>query len=136
MSNRQEAEQQLQKKTSDFIEKLKPVLFAPVSMQQMVTARDIPAKGPVWVSRTTFDKPEDNHELGSVLKDAFQALDFGGDSTYDFSIEDVDVQWTAYRPAGKEKEPEPEISEREKFNGIMKDVSRDTVILYAHGGFY
>jgi hypothetical protein len=136
MASRQEAEQQLQKMTSGFIEKLKPVLFASVSMQQMVTAQDIPAKGPVWVSRTVFHKPEGSHELVSVLRDAFKTLDFGGDSTYDFTVEGVDVQWTAYRPAGREKEPEPEISEREKFNGMMKDVSADTVILYAHGGFY
>ncbi|OAG06093.1 alpha/beta-hydrolase [Paraphaeosphaeria sporulosa] len=136
MTSRQKAEQKLQEMTSGFIEKLKPILFAPVSMQQMVTAQDVPAKGPVWVSRTVFEKPEGSHELGSVLKDAFRALDFGGDSTYDFTIEDVDVQWTAYRPVGKEKEPEPEITEHEKFNGMMKDVPADTVILYAHGGFY
>ncbi|KAF2451072.1 alpha/beta-hydrolase [Karstenula rhodostoma CBS 690.94] len=136
MASRQEAEQQLQKMTSGLIEKLTPVLFAPVSMQKMVTSRDTPAKGPVWVSRTVFDKPEDSHELRSMLEDAFKPLDLGGDSTYDFSIEDVDVQWTAYRSAGKGKEPEPEISEQDKFDGLMKDISTDTVILYAHGGFY
>ncbi|KAJ4296425.1 hypothetical protein N0V90_006470 [Kalmusia sp. IMI 367209] len=136
MARRQEAEQRLQKMTSDFIEKLSPVLFAPVSMQQMVTSRDTPAKGPVWVTRTTLDKPGDSHELKRVLEEAFKALALTQESIGDFSIEDVDVQWTAFRPSGKDKEPEPSISEQEKFDGMMKDVSADTVILYAHGGFY
>ena len=72
MARRQEAERRLQKMTAGLIEKLTPLLFAPVSMQQMVTSRDKSAKGPVWVSRTTLNKPGDCNELKSVLVKAFK----------------------------------------------------------------
>lgn len=122
--------------TKSLVEKLTPILFAPVSMQQMATANDVPAKGPIWVSRTTFNKPDDRGELASTLHEAFVELAPSKGSVPECSIADVPVQWTAFRPSGQDKEPETTISEQEKFYGMIKDVRSDTVILYAHGGFY
>lgn len=136
MESRKEAEQKLQNMTSSFIEKMTPMLFAPVSMQQFVTAKDSQAKGAMWVSRTTFYKSEDQHGLKSDIVQALNDLAPRTCRYDDFSIEDVNVQWTSYKPSGKEKEPEPSISEQEKYNGMMKDLISETVVLYAHGGFY
>ncbi|KAF2793393.1 alpha/beta-hydrolase, partial [Melanomma pulvis-pyrius CBS 109.77] len=108
----------------------------PVSMQQFVTAKDIPAKGPMWVSRTTFNKAEDGDDLKSIVMEALDDLAPGKERIEYFSVEDVNVQWTSFKPSGREKEPESSISEQEKYDGMMKDVTTDTVVLYAHGGFY
>jgi hypothetical protein len=136
MAQRREAEKRLQNMTKGFIEKIRPALFAPVSMQQYVTTKDTPAKGPVWVSRTKLSRPEDSEDLKSVVRAALDELSTEGNRIDDFSIEDVNVQWTAFKSSGGEKESEPDISDKEKYNCMMKDVTSDIVVLYAHGGFY
>jgi hypothetical protein len=136
MASREQAEKTLQRMTAQFIEKITPVLFAPVSMQQFVTAKDTQAKGPMWVSRTTFDKMEDSKGLKDAVVKALDNLAPGKERVGDFTIEDVNVQWTSFKRSGREKEPEPPISEQDKYDGMMKDITTDTVILYAHGGFY
>ena len=136
MAQRQEAEKSPRKMTADFIEKITLMLFAPVSMQQFVTAKDSQDKGPMWVSRTTFNKPEDQDELKSVVVKALDDLAPSKERIDDFSIKDVNVQWTSFKPLGQDKEPEAFISEQEKYDGIMKGVTTDIVALYARGGFY
>jgi hypothetical protein len=137
MARRREAEQRLQNMTTAFIEKIRPALFAPVSMQQFVTTKDNPAKGPMWVSRTTFPAPVDCEGLKGAVRSAIDDLTNTEENKVgDFEIEDVKVQWTGSRPSGPEKEREPNISEREKYEGMMRDVKSDIVVLYAHGGFY
>ncbi|PSN59376.1 alpha/beta-hydrolase [Corynespora cassiicola Philippines] len=125
MADEQQAEKVLQEMTANLVEKLKLVLFAPVTMRQMVTAEDTPATGSIWVSRSTFKKPDDCEELTSVLRKIFAELSPSKQSVVDFSIEHV-----------KEKEQEPTVSEQEKYDRALKDVTADIVILYAHGGFY
>lgn len=92
---------------------LAPDLFAPILCNRWFSRR-IPRTG---VSRNLFRKSEDRRNLGGSLRDAFDALDIGGDSAFDFTIEDVDVQWSAYRPSGRKKEIEAEVSERDEFDG-------------------
>lgn len=136
MESKQHAEQNLQKMTAGLLEKMTPVLFALVSMQQMVATRDTPGKGPVWVSRTTFKKPHNSEKLHAVLKEAFEELSSVGNSVTDFSVEGVNVQWTGFRPSGAEKKNEPDISEEAKYERLMKDVTTETVVICEHGGFY
>ncbi|KAJ4369222.1 hypothetical protein N0V83_006307 [Neocucurbitaria cava] len=133
---RQKAEASLRKMTADFVEKITPMLFAPVSMQQYATAKDSPAKGTTCVSRTIFNKPEDQYELKSVTVQAINDLASGQKRIGEFSVEDVKVQWTSFKPSGRDKDLEPSISEQEKYNDMMKDITTDTVVLFAHGGFY
>jgi hypothetical protein len=124
MAHNQQAEQQLRKMTGNLIEKITPMLFAPVSMQQTATTRDRPAKGPIWVSRTMFKKPADQEHLKEVLMKAFNELAPTKGTVGEFSIEDVNVQWTSFKPSGQEKETEPRISEQEKYDGMMEDVAQ------------
>ncbi|CAO2654549.1 Nn.00g112820.m01.CDS01 [Neocucurbitaria sp. VM-36] len=122
--------------TAEFVAKITPMLFAPVSMQQYVTAKDSPAKGTMWVSRTTFNEPEDQYELKSIVMKAIKDLAPVQEPIRDFPIEDVKAQWTSFRPSGQEKDLEPSLSEQEKYLGMLKDITTDTVVLFAHGGFY
>jgi hypothetical protein len=136
MTQQQRAEQNLQEMTTKFVEKIRPMLFAPVSMQQFVTAKDSQAKGPLWVSRTQFKKAEDGDNLQQVVKEALDHLAPGKGRDSDFTVDDVDAQWTSFNPSGGERDPEPSISEREKYDSMMKDITTDIVVLYVHGGFY
>ena len=86
--------------TADFIQKIKPMLSAPVSMQQFATAKDSQAKGPMRASRTMFNKPEDRDEFKSVVVKALDDPAPGKERIGDFSIKDVNVQWTSFNPLG------------------------------------
>lgn len=90
----------------------------------------------MWVNRTIFDKLKDLNELNRVVVKALSDMTPGKEQIGDFSVEDVNVQWTSFKPSRQEKEPEPSIGEQEKYNGMMKDFTTDVVVLYAHGGFY
>ena len=90
----------------------------------------------MWFSRTAFNKLEDRDELKSIVVKALDDLAPSKERIGDFSIKDVNVQWTSFKLLGQDKEPEPFISEQEKYDGIMKGVTTDIVVLYAHGGFY
>lgn len=66
-------------------------------------------------------------------------IDLGDGSSVDLispSLADVKVQWSGYRAGAKQNDKEPDISEKEKYRGLMKDTWLKTTILYVHGGFY
>ena len=50
--------------------------------------------------------------------------------------EGVRIQGSGYRPGVSAHEPEPSISEVEKYHRLLNDAKERTVILYSHGGFY
>ena len=121
--------------TQDFLKKKAAFYYQPVSAQQAATAIDFPAKGPMWASRTVLPAPREDAILGVVL-DCIKELGNGHEDFTPPSTADVKVQWSGFRKGVEQKEPEPDISEREKFEKLMRDTSSPTTILYAHGGFY
>jgi len=54
----------------------------------------------MWASRTTFNKPEDRDKFKSVVVKALDDLTPGKERIGDFSIKDVNVQWTSFKPLG------------------------------------
>lgn len=130
------AERKLRQLTQTFLKKKGHLFYAPVSIQQAISAADSPATGPVWASRTTFPAPKDNALLTAVME---AIIDLGDGSSTDLispSLADVKVQWSGYRVGAKQNDTEPDISEKEKYRGLMKDTRSETTILYVHGGFY
>lgn len=131
------AERKLLQLTQAFLKNKAQLFYAPVSIQQAVSTADRPTKGPIWASRTTFPRPKDDAILTAVLK---AIADLGGSSTAELrlptSLADVKVQWSGYRAGAKKSDQEPEISEREKYKGLMEDTKSKTTIIYVHGGFY
>ncbi|KAF4636422.1 hypothetical protein G7Y89_g1668 [Cudoniella acicularis] len=114
------------------------IFYAPVSLQQAVTATDRPANGPVWASRTTFPAPK-NDAILTAVTEAIADLGDGSESSNETpasSVEDVQFQWSGYRTGVEKGEKEPDVSEREKYEGLMRDTRSKTTILYVHGGFY
>jgi len=53
-------------------------------------------------------------------------------------LEDVEVEWTGFRPDAGKEEALPDVDEREKYKRLMAEPTRtsDTTILYFHGGAY
>ena len=121
--------------TQDFLKKKGPYYYQPVSTQQASTAIDFPTKGPMWASRTVLSAPHED----AILRVVFDCIKELGNGHEDFtppSTADVKVEWSGFRKGAEQKESEPDISEQEKFEKLMRDTFSPTTILYAHGGFY
>lgn len=107
----------------------------PVSKQQKSSMRDPGIKGPMWVSKITLPKPED--DVQRAVLDAVEHLKTTGEETYDIpGVAAVEAEWTGYRKGVEKKTPQPDISEEEKYKELRKDSPADMVILYFHGGAY
>jgi hypothetical protein len=106
----------------------------PVGKQQKGSMRDPGIKGPMWVSKATLPQPE-NEVQDAVIK-AIEELKSGGE-TYDIpGVGPVEAEWTGYRKGVGKNEPQPDISEEEKYRKLRGDSDSDMVILYFHGGAY
>ncbi len=108
-------------------------MSGPVTKRQRETAADREAKGPSWVSRVTFPAPPED-DVRQLICDAVSALGVGDEKYTIPVIENVQAQWTGFRAHVPRMEPEPLISEVEKFDCLMREVSCPITILYAYGG--
>ena len=106
----------------------------PIAPQQAACHQDSGAGGPVWVSRVSLPAPPEDDVRHAVF-DAIKALQ-GGEAIEHLHPEaaTVHAQWTAYRPGASVKEPEPQISERAKYEALMGTERQDLTIFYIHGG--
>jgi len=129
-----QAEQELVSSTQKLRNDKKSSFHAPVSVQQAATNADRRANGPVWASRTVFPAPKNDALLVAVL----EAITGLGDDPKEVHpiLADVKVQWSGYRSGAGKKDKEPDISEKAKYEGLMKDTASKTTILYIHGGSY
>ncbi|KAM0189880.1 hypothetical protein ACHAPC_002982 [Botrytis cinerea] len=109
------------------------LFYAPISQQQAITTADQPANGPVWASRTILPAPEDDSII-TAITEAIYDLDDGSCTDLVATLADVQVQWSGFRSGVGKREKEPNISERDKYKGLMKDTRSKTTILYVHGG--
>lgn len=113
-------------------------------MQQEISAADRPAIGPIWASRISFPAPKSDALL-EIVKKAIVDLGDGDsvemmkDISTGCTLADVKVEWSGYRSGvGGPKDnnwDEPNISDKEKYKGMMGDARGKTTILYVHGGF-
>lgn len=104
----------------------------PVSQQQKSSMRDPGIKGPMWVSKVTMPRPED--DVQEAVVKAVETLKQGGE-TYDIpGVAPVEAEWTGYRSGVGRHTSQPNISEEEKYRALRKDSPRDMAILYFHGG--
>jgi hypothetical protein len=106
----------------------------PLGKQQKGSLRDPGVKGPMWVSKVVFPKPE--IEVQDALIGVIEGLKGEGE-TYDIpGLVDVSAEWTGHRDGADGKSTLPDISEEEKYKKLMEDVKEDMTILYFHGGAF
>ena len=110
-------------------------LSTPVVLRQQKTTADRKAKGRVWVSRVTLRAPAED-DISQIFREVTEKLDPGSaDKGYPKpTVASVQAQWTGFRSGVAPKEPEPAISEAEKFCNLMSEVHSPTTILYTYGG--
>lgn len=104
-----------------------------ISKQQEDTLRDPGIKGKMWVSKVTMPAPSEDALLDLLVK-TIDALKQGNESYFRPTIVPVEAEWTGYRADVADNAPEPSISEAEKYENMMKEVTSDVTLLYFHGG--
>ncbi|OKL63392.1 hypothetical protein UA08_01519 [Talaromyces atroroseus] len=105
-----------------------------VSEQQRRSMRDPGIKGPMWISKVTISAPGD-----AVRAAVLQAVDTLSESGISQAFEvpaviPVEAEWTGYRGGVDKNAPQPDISEKEKYEALEAEAKSDMVILYIHGG--
>ena len=110
-------------------------LSTAVATSQRETTSDREAKGPSWVSRVTFSPPQE-HDVLQVIADAIETLGTGDEKYVCPTLEPVHAQWTGFRAGVSKQEPEPKVTEEEKYHYVMKEVENPITVLYAYGGLH
>jgi len=107
----------------------------PQGLQKMqtMTLKDSGVKGRMWISRYTSPNPADD-DARQLLFRAIDDMKEGGETYTQPEYEPVYAEWTGYRADVTKDAPEPQISEAEKYESLMKEVTSDVTILYFHGG--
>jgi acetyl esterase/lipase len=108
----------------------------PISETQASSLRDSGVKGTKWISRYKIPRPAEEDAREQVFA-AIEALKEGNEDYTKPTLEDVEVEWTGYRNGVGLSAPEPAgMTEKEKYQKMMDEVTSDVVILYLHGGAY
>ncbi|CAO2647989.1 Nn.00g089110.m01.CDS01 [Neocucurbitaria sp. VM-36] len=105
-----------------------------ISKVQRLTTKDPGVKGKVWASKVKLDVPEED----DVRQLLFKAIDHMGTGEEQWTKPDsrpLEAEWNGYRASARDDEPEPAgLSEKEKYENLMKETSSKVTILYFHGG--
>lgn len=105
---------------------------APISVQQAPFLRDAPAKGQLWAARVETPCPDEPH-LKDALLQVVNTLGTKTDRYDDPSYAPVKSEWVGYRSCDP-RSPEPQMSNTEKYENLMKETTRNLTLLYIHGG--
>ena len=103
--------------------------------QQARTLKDLPPKGPVWVSKFGIPLHENDNSRDALLR----VIDDTNERNvhYDHpASEALHLEWTGYRKGVDQHAPEPLISEQEKYSHLIKESTRDVVIFFIYGGSF
>ncbi|KAF5622866.1 AB hydrolase superfamily [Fusarium sp. NRRL 52700] len=106
-----------------------------ISSVQRLTLRDSGIKGHIWVSKYASPQPPET----SVRDALISTLEHLGGSTCRVPVPDlvdVEAEWTGYRTGVARGAPLPDVSERERYHGMMQECTKPTTVLYLHGGAY
>ncbi|PQE20483.1 hypothetical protein CJF30_00001806 [Rutstroemia sp. NJR-2017a BBW] len=129
-----EAAKSLMRWTQKFRKEKNHLFCASISLQQAATTADQPAKGPIWASRTVLPNPKDNSIISSITEAIYSLSNDPPKEDLVATLADVKVQWSGFRSGVGKNETEPDITEEEKYRGLMKDTKSRTTIIYVHGG--
>ncbi|KAH6855073.1 acetyl-hydrolase [Chaetomium sp. MPI-CAGE-AT-0009] len=107
-----------------------------ITKQQAMFLTDHGVKGSMWVSKVAFPAPRDAALRDLVCK-AIRDLGAGGEEYTTPTLQDVEGEWVGYRAGVKANTPEPKgLSEREKYDNLVKEMKTNMTLLYFHGGSY
>lgn len=107
----------------------------PISASQKVSIRDPGIKGPMWISKVTLAPPPEE-DIRQILFNSVDEMKVDNEAYTKPELLPVEAEWTGHRASASENEPELLISETEKYEHLMKEVTSNVTILYFHGGAY
>lgn len=109
-----------------------------ITATQKIVNKDPGIKGRIWVSTYAAPVPPET-SIRDALINAIDSLRHGDMLTLEFQLPDivsVEAEWTGYRADATSESSLPSISEKEKYDEMMKEVKNPTTLLYLHGGAY
>ncbi|RDI88848.1 hypothetical protein Vi05172_g1520 [Venturia inaequalis] len=106
-----------------------------ISASQKASIQDPGIKGPMWISKVTLAPPPED-DIRQILFKSIDEMKTGDEAYTKPELLPVQAEWTGYRAGASENEPELPISETEKYEHLMKEVTSNVTILYFHGGAY
>ncbi|KAI9738961.1 MAG: hypothetical protein M1818_005275 [Claussenomyces sp. TS43310] len=109
-----------------------------VSISQDISKKAPAPKGNIWISKVCLQVPQDA-SVSQSLTSAIESLKGDGDAPGGYIEPDllpVEAEWTGYRSGAGNNTTEPPISEKEKYDELMREATSPVTILYFHGGAY
>jgi len=107
---------------------------------QKLAAKAPPLKGRIWISTYACPPPPAGETgLQDAIASAIDGLREPRVPAPTYQMPDpvhVDGEWTGYRAAAKPDSRLPEISQKELYAEMMKEVKGPVTVLYFHGGAY
>ena len=124
-------------KTEVIVKMLRAMLDSPdptpISKQQKASLKDPGIKGNMWISKVTFDTPQEA-DIRNLLINAVDDLGEGKEIYTPPNLASVEAEWTSHRANVDAHRPRPDLSEGQHYERLMSEVSSDVTILYFHGG--
>jgi acetyl esterase/lipase len=110
-----------------------------VTASQRWLIHDTEVKGRIWISNYTCPAPADRGIQDAVAA-AIEGLRDGKEGERLElrmpEMEGVQAEWTGYRAEATPESRLPDISEKEKYDTMMKAVTSPATIIYFHGGAF
>lgn len=111
-----------------------------ISATQKMAAQAPPLKGKIWISTYTCPAPPvEERGLQDAIAKAIDEMRNPNLPPPSYEMPDpapVEAEWTGYRANATSESRLPDISERERYAEMMKEVKSPVTILYFHGGAY
>ncbi|KAK3402112.1 alpha/beta hydrolase fold-domain-containing protein [Sordaria brevicollis] len=113
-----------------------------ITSTQRMLGRAPPPSGTIWISKYTLPIPTEDdaraiRDTMTKVIDGLQDRDQPKAARIQLpEVLPVEAEWTAHRPGVPKDAKLPDISEREKYDEMMKDAKTPTTVLYFHGGAY
>ena len=108
----------------------------PLGQMQRLSMKAPEVKGRIWVSKVTLPAPSEDviREVLFKVIEGFNEDGVGGRGFTKPDLKEVEAEWTGYRKDATPSTPEMKISEKEKYEMMMKEVESPATVLYFHGG--
>ncbi len=110
-----------------------PSNWQSVSQRQSNSQIVVEPASTTWVSRVSLPTVEDDG-VRQALFQTIRLLGAESDRFEEPSSSPVKGEWVGHRLEKATGVPEPCMSERSKYMGMMKDISVEVTMLYVHGG--
>ncbi|TGO42799.1 hypothetical protein BHYA_0005g00640 [Botrytis hyacinthi] len=107
-----------------------------ISVQQAATTRNLPVKGPVWVSKFTTPSPSHNDNSRELLLGLIDEANTHNINYDRPNSEPLSCEWTGYREGVEAGTPEPLLSENEKYQKLVEGTKSPLTVLYLYGGSF